>query len=201
MALIESGPEGTPQGRRRNLVRWAGIGIATGLLVGGMYAACVPGQRVDPGPPDEGAAGAAQTVSPPAGPAPDPLMTARLWLEASRTVSYTDASPVTWTERVAPVLVGAAAQENRATAQNPATGAGWEQLVAGRCSTTVRDIGAVIPPEAPRTDQQVYVQVTGTVRTGCEAADGLEAPPEHTAATVALTIGPDGLWRVSERLY
>ena len=48
MSLIESGPEGAPPGRLRNLGRWAGVGIAVGLLVGGMYAACVPGQHSDP---------------------------------------------------------------------------------------------------------------------------------------------------------
>ncbi|MGM0723964.1 MAG: hypothetical protein ACQEXM_26215 [Actinomycetota bacterium] len=201
MSLIESGPEGAPPGRLRNLGRWAGVGIAVGLLVGGMYAACVPGQHSDPAAPDEAAPGAAQTAGPHAAPDHDPLTTARRWLKASRTVSFTDPRPVTWTERVAPVLTGAAAADNTATAQNPATGAGWEQLVADRCSTTVSEIGAVIPPEAPRTDRQVYVQVTGTVRTGCEVADGLTAPPEQTAATVALTLEPDGLWRVSERLY
>ncbi|WP_143510614.1 hypothetical protein [Pseudonocardia sp. Ae717_Ps2] len=199
MSLRESGTENTSL-RRRNLGAWVGVGIIGGVLAGSMYAACVPGQHADSRAPDEGAAGVPQAAGPHAVPDRDPLTTARRWLKASRSVNFTDPRPVTWTERVAPVLTGAAAQDNTATAQAPATGAGWEQLVANRCSTTVSEIGAVIPPEAPRTDRQVYVQVTGAVRTGCEG-DGLVAPPEHAAATLALAFGPDGLWRVSERLY
>ncbi|MBP2371394.1 hypothetical protein [Pseudonocardia parietis] len=201
MSLIESGPDDAPQGRLRKVARWAGIGVAAGLLIGGMYAACVPGQQAGSRPHDEGTASVPPTAGPQAVPDGDPLMTARRWLEASRTVSFTDPRPVTWTDRVAPVLTGAAAQENTATAQNTATGAGWEQLVADRCSTAVSDVDAVIPPEAPRTEQQVYVQVIGTVRTGCEQSDGLNIPAERAAATLAVTLEPDGLWRVSDRLY
>ncbi|WP_226358499.1 hypothetical protein [Pseudonocardia sp. ICBG601] len=131
----------------------------------------------------------------------DPLVSARLWLEASRTISYTDPGPLTWTERVAPLVTGAVAQANAALTHDDASGAGWGQLIQGRCAVKVSDIDAIIPREAPRTDQQVYIQVVGTVRTSCHAAGAPPIPPERVAATVAVQHGTDGAWRVTEQLF
>lgn len=202
MALIESGPE-DPRGPGRGLLRRAVLVVA-GLAVGaGVYA--VWSSPAEPDPPAAETAPAAtsqQPVSPTPAAAPDgdPLVTAQRWLVASRTVSYEDSSATSWTERVGPLLTGRAAAENSALADAGAAGAGWEQLVQGRCRTVVSDIDAVIPPEAPHTDQQVYVQVTGTVETGCDSPDGPPIPAERSAATVEV-VEIDGRWLVRERLY
>ncbi len=131
----------------------------------------------------------------------DPLVSARRWLEASRAISYRDPTPLAWTERVAPLVTGAVAQANVALIHDDASGAGWDQLIQGRCMVTVSDVDVIIPREAPRTDQQVYVQVVGTVRTSCHAAAAPPIPPERVAATVAVRRGADGTWRVAERLF
>jgi hypothetical protein len=133
-------------------------------------------------------------------PTRDPLRSATAWLRGYRTQSWTDPQPWSWTLRVLPVVTGALASEYR-TVQSAAGGAEWADYVARRCATDVSSLGAVIPAEAPRSAAEVYVQVTGDAGTHC----GTGAPPgggtEHLAATVELVLGPDGLWRVANRLY
>lgn len=202
MALIESGPDG-PRGPSGGARRWSVL-VGAAVVVAGagasvLWSASHSGEpTADPGviaqapAPDQGGASRA--------PEPDPLDTAQLWLEMSRTASYADPGPASWTERVAPLLTGPAAAENSRIAESGASGAGWELIVEGRCSTSVGDVGAVIPAEAPRTEQQVYVQVTGTVVTGCAGPDGPPIPVERTSATLELVLD-DGRWLVNDRLY
>jgi hypothetical protein len=143
----------------------------------------------------------APTLTPsPVAPATDPLVAASAWLRGYRTQSWTDPRPWSWTTRVLPVVTGQLAGEYR-TVQSAPGGAEWADYVARRCATAVSAVGAVIPGEAPRSDTEVYVQVSGEALTQC----GVGAPPgegaEHLAATVELLRGPDGLWRVTNRLY
>jgi hypothetical protein len=128
----------------------------------------------------------------------DPVATATAWLVAYRGISWTDPTPGSWADRVRP-YVGAelAADYQRDRAGN--TGAGWASFVAGKCTSTVRDAGGVIPPEAPHAPDSVYVQVSGTVVTECATAT--PPPREPAAATVEVRRGTDGRWVVQRRLF
>lgn len=199
MSLIESGSESSRGERYGRIARWAGAGTAVGVLVVGLYTATSTPEH-EGAPPSAPGAGPPTTVGA-AVPDKDPLLTARRWLEGTRAISYQDPDPLVWTQRVAPLLSGSAATENTAAGQSSASGAGWNRMVQDQCSTSVSEVDAVIPPEAPRSDQQVFVQVAGTIRTGCTAPDAVPIPPERAAATLGLVVGSDGLWRVDQRLY
>ncbi len=195
MALIEPGHDQPPRCRRAVVSRWAGAAAAVGLLAGGLYLVWTPQPPVAPTPSPPAPSG------PRYEPSDDPATTARLWLEISRSIAYSDPSATTWTERLAPLLTGPAADENGTISAKGATGAGWEWMTRSRCTSRVTDIDAVIPPEAPRSDQLVYVQVTGSVRTACLDEDAPPTPPESASATLELHRGPDRQWRVANRLY
>ncbi|NIB31901.1 hypothetical protein HBB16_09445 [Pseudonocardia sp. MCCB 268] len=139
---------------------------------GGLYLAwTAPAQDTGPEPPGNTVPPAHAGASPgaaPAAPERDPLATARRWLETTRTVTFDDPSPVSWTDRVAPLLTGPAAAERghrRGKRDRCWLAADGRQPLQHRGQRR----RAVVPPEAPRTEHQVYVQVTGTVRTGCAA--------------------------------
>lgn len=195
MALIEPGHDQPSRQGRAAVSRWAGAVAAVAMLAGGIYLIWTPQPPVGPSPAPPASSGPRHE------PSDDPATTARLWLEISRSIAYSDPSATTWTERLAPLLTGPAADENAAMSAKGATGAGWEWMTSSRCTSRVSDVDAVIPPEAPRTDQQVYVQVTGSVRTACLDRDAPPTPPESASATLELHRGPDGQWRVGNRLY
>lgn len=120
------------------------------------------------------------------------------WFVAYHSMRWTDTSPADWIDRVRP-YVSARLHERDETLRHGARGAEWTEFVAGRCTTTMTDVDAVIPPEAPRTASTVYVHVIGTSRTACATADPVP-PPSVEAATLMLIETPNG-WRVDERLY
>jgi hypothetical protein len=145
-------------------------------------------------------------AAPPPGPARptdpdagrDPVATATAWLRAYRQISWTDLAPSSWVDRVRPYIgteLAAEYQRDRAGS----VGAGWAPFVAGKCTSTVHDVGGVIPPEAPRAPDSVYAQVSGTVVTQC--ATGTPPPDEQAAATVEVRRGADGRWVVQRRLF
>jgi hypothetical protein len=145
-------------------------------------------------------------AAPPPGPARptdpdagrDPVATATAWLRAYRAISWTDPAPSSWVDRVRPYIgTELAADYERDRAGS--VGAGWAPFVAGKCTSTVRDVGGVIPPEAPRAPDSVYAQVSGTVVTQC--ATGTPPPDEPVAATVEVRRGADGRWVVQRRLF
>jgi hypothetical protein len=145
-------------------------------------------------------------AAPPPGPARptdpdagrDPVATATAWLRAYRAISWTDPAPSSWVDRVRPYIgTELAADYERDRAGS--VGAGWAPFVAGKCTSTVRDVGGVIPPEAPRAPDSVYAQVSGTVVTQC--ATGTPPPDEPAAATVEVRRGADGRWVVQRRLF
>jgi hypothetical protein len=72
--------------------------------------------------------------------------------------------------------------------------------VHDQCTVTAREVGGVIPAEAPRAPDSVYVQVSGTVVTEC-AAGAPPIPPEPVAATVEVRRVADGRWVVQRRLF
>ena len=69
----------------------------------------------------------------------------------------------------------------------------------------VEDGVAIVAAEAPRTSDEVNVQVSGTLRTSCARTDprpGQAAPDDEAlAATLVVDRGTDGRWRVSSRLF
>jgi hypothetical protein len=130
----------------------------------------------------------------------DPVQTATAWLRGYRDQSWTDPAPWSWTTRVLPAVTGALAGEYRAE-QSADGGAEWSDYVARRCVTTVSAPAGVIPGEAPRAAGEVYVQVTADALSSCAVGAAPGGAEEHLAATVELLRGPDGLWRVAQRLY
>ena len=128
----------------------------------------------------------------------DPVATATAWLRAYRAISWTDPAPGSWVDRVRP-YIGTELATDYDRDRRGSVGAGWAPFVAQKCTATVRDVGGVIPPEAPRAPDSVYAQVSGTVVTQC--ATGTPPPDEPVAATVEVRRGADRRWVVQRRLF
>ncbi len=140
--------------------------------------------------------GSARPTDPDAG--RDPIATATAWLRAYRAISWTDPAPGSWVDRIRPYIGTELATDYDRDRQG-SVGAEWAPFVAQKCTATVRDVGGVIPPEAPRAPDSVYAQVSGTVVTQC--ATGTPPPDEPVAATVEVRRGADGRWVVQRRLF
>jgi hypothetical protein len=124
----------------------------------------------------------------------DPVATATAWLRGYRAISWTDPAPSSWVDRIRPYIGTELAADYDRDRQG-SVGA----VVVGKCTSTVRDVGGVIPPEVPRAPDSVYAQVLGTVVTQC--ATGTPPPDEPVAATVEVRRGADGRWVVQRRLF
>lgn len=185
----------------RGLAILASAVVAAGIIG---LAYLLGAHSTQPRSANASAIGVARGAAPPAGsaaaaPLRDPVPAATAWLRAYRGISWTDPAPDSWVERVRP-YVGAdlAAQYDQARQGN--AGTSWASFVHDHCTSTVRDIGGVIPPEAPHAPDSVYVQVSGTVITEC-AAGTPSTPTEPVAATVEVRRIPDGHWVVNRRLF
>lgn len=137
--------------------------------------------------------------APPTSPS-SPVDAAKDWLVAYRSISWTDGTPTAWIARVRPYVTATLAAEDEAQYADSGGGADWQAFVAQQCTSTVTDVGAVVPPESPGTAIAVNVQVTGTVRTTCDAGEP-ENPTEDASTTLVVTRDSDGSWRVTQRLY
>lgn len=176
------------------------VGVALSGDTGGPTPTTSP-TTPHPGAGEAGASGADPTAVVTSRPSADPIATAQNWLTAYRTVGYRDPSPTSWAQRVAPLLAEPARSQIAQQAATATGGASWERFTAGRCDTHVSGLGAVIPPEAPRTTATVYVQVTATVVTSCAAGAAVQ-PDEPFSATLELHHDPDrDRWQVARRLY
>lgn len=152
--------------------------------------AATPSSRTQPARPSN-----PSMVNVPAGSTlPTPAQVAIDWLAASRFAAW-DQPPTAWIDKVAPLVTGQVNTENQRL-RSGSIGAGWAVFVENRCTATVVDAGAVIPPEAPATSKTVHVQVAGTVRTECET--GPAVPDEAAAATLTVAQTPVG-WKVAGR--
>lgn len=135
------------------------------------------------------------TMLPPAA-AMTPVAVATAWLVAYRQASWTQ--PVTaWIARVRPYVTDKLYRSYLPLA-GKGGGADWRTFVAGKCTATPGKVGGVIPPEAPHSAGQVFVQVGGTLHNTCAA--GPPPPDEPLAATLTLLHTPTG-WRVDARQY
>ena len=181
------------------MLAWAGGVVVVVAVLGGAYllglrppaTAPAPGAGPTPGSPDLPVTVAASA---------DPRQSAMAWLRGERSLSYLDPAPWTWTARVAPVVTGSLASEYLAD-RGAGGGAEWTDFLAQRCVTTVTNPAAVIPPEAPRSDSEVYVQVSGQAVTRCAVGEAPGGGVEQVSATVELVRGTKGYWRASRRLY
>lgn len=141
----------------------------------------------------------APTASLPEASPTGPVDVAEHWLVAYRSIGWTDDSPAVWIGHVRPYVTAVLDAQDRRYA-DAGGGADWQDFVTKQCTSTVSDLGAAIPPESPGTATAVNVQVTGTVHTTCDAGQP-DAPTESASATLVITQGPDGSWRVNQRLY
>lgn len=191
----------SPGGRTRTRLI---VALATGALIGVagllLLGQTEPSPRT--APPPATVVGGSGTVPIATAPGADPIVAATTWLAAYRTVRYTDPTPTTWAQRVAPLLTEPARSQIAQQAAVGVAGASWERFTAGRCNTRVAELAAVIPPEAPRTTTTVYVQVTGVVVTSCDAGSVGDQPDEAIAATLELRQEPGrAIWQVARRLF
>jgi hypothetical protein len=129
----------------------------------------------------------------------DPVATAIAWLRAYRGLQWRDPSPSSWVDRVRPYVGDDLAAQDEQARQGTA-GPSWTTFVHDQCTATAREVGGVIPAEAPRAPDSVYVQVSGTVVTEC-AAGTPPVAPEPVAATVEVRRVADGRWVVQRRLF
>lgn len=185
----------------RGLTIVASVALAAPVVV----LAYLLGTHTHHTPPPGVAAAVGTPLSASASPRPpgpaveDPVTAATAWLRAYRGLRWTDPSPSSWVDRVRPYIGNdLAAEYDRARQGN--AGTSWITFVHDQCTATVRDAGGVIPPEAPRAPNSLYVQVAGTVITEC-AAGAPPTPPEPVAATVEVRRSADGRWVVHRRLY
>ena len=185
-----------------------GLGIVASVVValGVIALAYLLGAHHDhQGVADTSAAGTRRSPPPPpvasASPSAvgDPVAVATAWLRAYRGIAWTDRSPSSWVDRVRPYISSDLAMEYEHARQGTA-GTTWASFIHDQCTATAHDVDGVIPPEAPRTPDSVYVQVSGTVVTAC-AAGTPSAPTEAVAATVEARRMPDGRWVVNRRLF
>ena len=129
----------------------------------------------------------------------DPVAVATAWLRAYREMAWTDQSPSSWVDRVRPYVSSDLAADYDQARQGTA-GTSWASFVHDQCTAIARDVEGLIPPEAPRAPDSVYVQVAGTVVTQCAHAVA-PMPPEPVAATVEVRRMPDGRWVVNRRVF
>lgn len=128
-----------------------------------------------------------------------PADAAEHWLAAYRSMSWTDGTPTAWIARVRPYVTARLDRQDEQYA-DAGGGADWQTFVAGQCTSTVTDLGAVIPSESPGTAIAVNVEVTATVYTACDAGQST-SPTETASATLVVIPLSDGSWRVDQRLY
>ncbi len=183
----------------RGLVIVASVVAAVAVIV----LAYLLGTHTNHHPAPAAAVGAPPSAPPEvhrgAPPVDDPVTAATAWLRAYRGLQWTDPSPSGWVDRVRPYIGDDLAAEYDRARQGSA-GTSWITFVHDKCTTTVRDSGGVIPPEAPHAPDSVYVQVAGTVLTEC-AAGQPPTPSEPVAATVEVRRIAGGRWVVYRRLF
>jgi hypothetical protein len=179
----------------RGLAIVAGVALSVGVIV----VAYLLGAHTRPAAASGVTAPVGAPLSVPLRPPEDPVAVAIGWLRAYRGLRWSDPAPSSWVDRVRP-YVGPELAAEYEQARAGSAGTTWASFVHDQCITTVRDGGGVIPPEAPRAPESVYVQVSGTVVTQCTAG----APPrpaEPVAATVEFRRSVEGSWVVSRRLF
>lgn len=124
---------------------------------------------------------------------------AKRWLQAYRTISYTDPAPTAWIDRALPLSTERLGRElTRLRGGSP--GADWTTFVTRKCRTTIEDVEGTIPDEAPHTAAAAYVQLSGVAVTRCTSSRS-RTMREDIALTVGVQRGPDGTWRVDRRLF
>ncbi len=121
---------------------------------------------------------------------------AKAWLIGYRQATWTQPATA-WIPRVKPDVT-----DRLYRSYLPLVGRGggaeWTRFVAEKCTSTVTDTGAVIPPEAPHTPSMVHVQVAGLLHSACTT--GTPPADEPLAATLTVIATAAG-WRVDAREY
>ena len=187
-------------GRRLLVVVLAGAALAAVALLWWAGTSGGPGGAGSAAPGDRQDSAAEAGYLAPAVAAADPVASAVAWLQATRSVSYADGSPSGWVARARPVVTDRLAADYERRRDGNA-GADWPDFVAAGCVSVVTDASGVIPPEAPRTDSVVNVQVAGRLTTTCRQGGAAGRPPQDLAATLTLLRTSSGVWLVDRQLY
>lgn len=143
--------------------------------------------------------GIASTPPPPATPSADPVKTAKQWLINYRSISWADAKPSAWIDRVRPVITDRLAAEYDQL-RDGSGGADWTDFVQRRCTSTVELVDGTRPSENPGTDTAVTVLVSGEITTTC-AAGQPPTPTTRFAATLTVINSGGTGWHVDRQVY
>lgn len=127
-----------------------------------------------------------------------PTATAEGWLATYRSASWTDSAVSAWVDRVRPYVTDAQHARDEQL-RDGIGGADWDTFVTGQCTSTVENVGSVIPAESPGTATTANIEVTATVRTTCATGQPTTAT-ENAAATLALIKTSAG-WRIDQRVF
>lgn len=199
-------PRATRQ-RTRRKHRLSAVAVATALVAG--CTTSTPSTSANTARSEPvGTARSTPRTSPPANaeattpadmPGADtPQAVAIHWLSAYRSAAWTDPRPAAWIDRVRPYVTDAMHAHNT-TLRDGVAGTDWVTFVRLRCTSTVVDIAAIVPPESPGTATTANVHVSGSVRTNC-AAGPAPVPTELAAVTLVVVTTSHG-WRVDQRLF
>ena len=96
-----------------------------------------------------------------------PLAVARAWAIAAYSGSWHDPAPGTWTARTGGLVTGAEAAAERVAASGGG-GVTWTQITTGRCVTTLRQLAAVLPSDAPAGTAVRVVYLSATQALTCD---------------------------------
>ncbi|MFJ8815260.1 hypothetical protein [Amycolatopsis thermoflava] len=170
----------------------------TVLLAGAvaMLALVLSGCSPHPVEPGVSSLPAAVSAEPVDSPAASPTEAAEQWMIHYRARHWQDGSAAAWVDRVRPYVTDAQHARDEQVRDGTA-GTDWSEFVNDRCHSTVADVAAVVPPEAPGTPDAVNVLVSATVHTRCTGG----ASVEHAAATLVVVRAPDGSFRVDDRVF
>ena len=183
--------------RRGGLLVLATVALAAGAFLLGAHQSRPRGDVADDAAPGQGRVPAAPAGVAAAG---DPAQSAIAWLVGYRSLAYTDPSPTSWIDRVAPVVTEPLASQYSHD-RDATAGASWTSFVDQRCVSAVTQPTARLSPEAPRAPTEVFVDVDATVVTSCATGRPPGQADEHIATTLRLEQGTDRLWRVSARFF
>lgn len=133
------------------------------------------------------------TIPDPASATSTPLSAAKAWAIAANSSSYHDPSPGTWTERTQAFVTGAEA----AAEQQQRTGGGgsrWPQIRAGKCVTSLRQLAATLPSDAPTGPDRHIVYLTALTTLSC--ASGQVQLSQFAAQLIVARV--HGRWLVAD---
>jgi len=118
---------------------------------------------------------------------------ARAWAIAAHSSSYLDPRPGSWTARTTPFVTGPEAAAERRQ-RIGGGGSIWAEIQSGKCVTSLRDLAAGIPSDAPTGPERHIVYLTAITALTCTTG---QVQLSHFAAQLTVT-RVHGRWLVAD---